>query len=31
MMREYASKLGVELAVRPDNMAGYVRVGSSRR
>jgi hypothetical protein len=31
MMREYASKLGVGLAVRPDNMAGYVRVGSSRR
>jgi hypothetical protein len=31
MMREYASKLGVELAVQPDNMAGYIRVGSSRR
>jgi hypothetical protein len=30
MMRGYASKLGVGLAVRPDNLAGYVRVGSVR-
>jgi hypothetical protein len=31
MMREYASRLNVELIVRSDNLAGYTRVGSERR
>jgi hypothetical protein len=31
MMREYASKLNVELIVRSDNLAGYTGVGSERR
>ena len=31
MMREYASKLNVELIIRSDNLAGYTRVGSERR